>query len=395
MIEGQSIICFSQDWQGDPTSKKHIMRVLSKKNRVLWVNSIGMRRPTAAAGDLRRAFTKLRRMVSGCREVEPNIFVMDPPVVPLPGVASAERLNRLLLTAWLRRLGRRLGLERPLFWTFLPNVNWLVGQLNERLVIYHCVDEYSAFSGVPKEVIIRMEQELIRRADLVFTSAEKLCVERQAINPRTHFIPHGVDVAHFSRALSSETKVPAELDKLPKPVIGFFGLLADWVDLDMIAALARARPRWTFALVGKVQTDVGMLAILPNVHLLGQQSYTALPGYCRGFDVGLIPFRMNELTLRVNPLKMREYLAAGLPVVSSPLPEVVRYQGLVEIATNEAGFLRAIETALATRSAARDVARVEAMRREGWEARVGEMSAVIEAALAPREAKVEEAVVSV
>ncbi len=382
MIEGRSIICVSQDWQGDPTSKKHIMRVLSRKNRVLWVNSIGMRRPTAAVSDARRLVAKLRRIVAGVRQVEPNIFVMDPPVLPLPGVAAAEQVNRIVLAAWLRRLCRRLGLDRPLLWTFLPNVNWLLGRLNERMVVYHCVDEYSEFSGVPKDVIVRMEQDLIRRADVVFTSAEKLCDERRQVNPRTYFIPHGVDVAHFSRALDPATEIPEEIRRLPKPVIGFFGLLADWVDLDMIGALARARPQWSFALVGKVQTDLGAVARLPNVHRLGQQPYTALPAYCRGFDVGLIPFRMNELTLRVNPLKLREYLAAGLPVVSTPLPEVVRYNGLVHIAVNEAGFLGAIDAALKERSPEFDRRRVEAMRGESWEARVSDMSDVLEGRLA-------------
>ena len=378
MIEGQSIICISQDWEGDPTSKKHIMRILSARNRVLWVNSIGMRRPTAAASDLRRLVAKLRRIVSGVRQVEPNIYVMDPPVLPLPGIRAAERVNRIVLAARLRHLCRRLDMPRPIIWTFLPNVNWLLGRLRERMVIYHCVDEYSQFSGVPKDVIIRMERELIRRADIVFTSAEKLCAERREINPRTHFIPHGVDVAHFSRALDPATAVASEIATLQKPVIGFFGLLADWVDLDMIGALARARPQWSFALVGKAQTDLHAVQGLPNVHLIGQRPYSALPGYCRGFDVGLIPFRMNELTLRVNPLKLREYLAAGLPVVSTPLPEVVRYQGVVHIATNRESFLREIEAALKERTSERDRGRVEMMRSEGWEARVGEMSSLVE-----------------
>lgn len=382
MIEGQSIICISQDWEGDPTSKKHIMRILSKHNRVLWVNSIGMRRPTAAAGDVRRLVAKLQRILSGVRQVEPNIFVMDPPVVPLPGVAAAERLNRVVLAAWLRHLCRRLGLHRLLIWTFLPNVNWLLGQLNERMVIYHCVDEYSEFSGVPKEVIVRMEQDLVRRADIVFTSAEKLCAERREMNPRTHFIPHGVDVSHFSKALEPATDVPPAVSALGKPIIGFFGLLADWVDLDMIGELARARPHWSFALVGKAQTDLRPVQGLPNVHLLGQQPYAALPGYCRGFDVGVIPFRMNELTLRVNPLKLREYLAAGLPVVSTPLPEVVRYQGVVHIAVNKEGFLKEIEAALEERSREQDRRRVESMRSEGWEARVEEMSTIVQRRLA-------------
>jgi glycosyltransferase involved in cell wall biosynthesis len=378
MIQGQGIICITQDWQGDPTSKKHIMRILSKQNRVIWVNSIGVRRPTVSAYDLHRIVYKLRRIVSGCREVEPNIFVLDPPVLPLPGVVLAERLNRFILAARLRQLCRRLGMDRPLLWTFQPNVNWLLGSLNERLVIYHCVDDHSELPGVSKEVIAGMERDLVRQADIVLTTAEKLCAERRAINPRTYFIPHGVDAAHFSRALDPKTAVASEIRTLPKPVIGFFGLLADWVDLDMIGALARARPKWSFALVGKAQTDLHAVQGLSNVHLIGQRPYSALPGYCRGFDVGVIPFRMNELTLRVNPLKLREYLAAGLPVVSTPLPEVVRYQGVVHIATNREGFLEEIEAALKERTSEGDRARVTMMQSEGWEARVDEMSRLVE-----------------
>ncbi|MCC2643857.1 MAG: glycosyl transferase [Nitrospira sp.] len=378
MIQGQGIICITQDWQGDPTSKKHIMRILSKQNRVIWVNSIGVRRPTVSAYDLHRIVYKLRRIVSGCREVEPNIFVLDPPVLPLPGVVLAERLNRFILAARLRQLCRRLGMDRPLLWTFQPNVNWLLGSLNERLVIYHCVDDHSELPGVSKEVIAGMERDLVRQADIVLTTAEKLCAERREINPRTYFIPHGVDAAHFSRALDPKTAVASEIRTLPKPVIGFFGLLADWVDLDMIGALARARPKWSFALVGKAQTDLHAVQGLSNVHLIGQRPYSALPGYCRGFDVGVIPFRMNELTLRVNPLKLREYLAAGLPVVSTPLPEVVRYQGVVHIATNREGFLEEIEAALKERTSEGDRARVTMMQSEGWEARVDEMSRLVE-----------------
>jgi glycosyltransferase involved in cell wall biosynthesis len=120
---------------------------------------------------------------------------------------------------------------------------------------------------------------------------------------------------------------------------------------------------------------------LPNVHLLGQKPYSALPGYCRGFDVGIIPFRINELTVRANPLKLREYLAAGLPVVSTALPEVARYDGLVHLADGAREFIAGIEAAVADRSGATDRHRVEAMQGEGWEVRVAEMSSLIGASL--------------
>ena len=372
-----SIICISQDWRGETTSKTHIMRILAKKNRVLWVDSIGMRRPTSSHADLQRMISKLRRSLAGCQQVEPNIFVMNPLVVPLHGFTLVDRLNAGILVASLRRLCHRYGFERPILWTFLPHVSRLVGRLGERMVIYHCVDEYAAFSGVPREAITRMEQDLVRRANVVFTSAEKLCEERRSLNPHTYYIPHGVDVAHFSRALDPSTEVPADMRGLPHPVIGFFGLLADWVDLDLLQVLAASRPKWSIVLLGTPTTDLQPLRGLPNVYLLGKKPFSALPAYCRGFDVGIIPFRTNDLTIRVNPLKLREYLAAGLPVVSTPLPEVARYDGLVHLADGAEAFIAAIETALGQRSEAMARRRVEAMRAEGWEARVAEMSAVI------------------
>src|SRR5213594_1321753 len=377
IIEGHSIICISQDWHGDPTSKKHIMRILAKTNRVLWVNSIGMRRPTTSRADFQRIFAKLRQSLSGCQQVEPNLFVMNPLVIPLPGVGLVDRLNAVLLAASLRRLCGRYGLERPLLWTFLPHVSRLLGHLGEQLVIYHCVDEYAAFSGVPRDAIIRMERDLVRRAHVVFTSAEKLCDERRALNPNTYFVPHGVDVPHFSRAIDPSTVVPDDLRQLPRPIIGFFGLLADWVDLGLIRALAAARRDWSLVLLGKAATDLSSLQDVPNVHLLGQKPYSALPGYCRGFDVGIIPFRTNNLTLRVNPLKLREYLAAGLPVVSTPLPEVARYNGLVRLADGVQAFIAAIEAALGDRTDSLARRRVEAMQGERWEERVARISATL------------------
>jgi len=373
MLEGASIICFAHDWGGDPTSKTHIMKILARRNRVLWVNSIAMRRPSASGRDLRRILDKLAKGFRGCEEVEPNLFVTNPLVIPLPGWGAADRINATILATTLRRLCRRHGLEDPLLWTFMPNVGRLLGRLNERLVIYHCVDEYSAFTGVSRDSIAGMERDLVRRADLVLTSSERLAAERIGLNPNTRFVSHGVDVAHFVRALDPAIEPPLDLRALPRPVIGFFGLLADWVDLDLVRAVAIARPDWSFVLVGKEATGLGVVRGLANVHLLGQKPYALLPAYCRGFDVGIIPFRTNELTLRANPLKLREYLAAGLPVVSTPLPEVARYRGLVHLAEGASGFIQSITAALGERSITLDQVRAVAMESESWESRVAEI----------------------
>jgi len=378
MLENASIICFAHDWGGDPTSKTHIMRILAKKNRVLWVNSIGMRRPSATRADFGRLALKLGRSIAGCKEVEPNLHVASPVVIPLPGSRMAAGLNAALLEASLRRASRKIGIERPILWTFMPNVGRLLGRLNERMVIYHCVDEYSAFTGVPKDALIRMERDLIRRSDIVLTSSATLRDERSSMNPETHFVSHGVDVAHFSKALDPSTEIPADLRGLPRPIIGFFGLIADWVDLSIFRSLAEAHPEWSIVLVGKAGTNLTELRGLPNIHLLGQKPYSDLPAYCRGFDVGILPFRMNHLTMRANPLKLREYLAAGLPVVATPLPEVARYEGLVSLAAEAREFIGQVEDALGHRSDAEARRRVDAMRSEGWRARVEQISAIIE-----------------
>src|SRR5256714_1340167 len=377
MIEGEEIVCFAHDWGGDPTSKTHIMRLLAKKNRVLWVNSIAMRRPVASKSDARRLIAKLRRTFAGCVEIEPNIFVVNPLVLPLPGSSLVHRLNGQLLVRSLRRVFSKLSIRKPILWTFLPVVNRLIGRLGERLVVYHCVDKYAEFSGVPREAILEMERDVIGRADLVFTSAERLFDECRPFNARTYFIAHGVDVSHFARSLDPKTPVPEELTSIRRPIVGFFGLIADWVDLALVRSLALERPQWSFVLIGKVATDLAPLRGISNVYFLGQKPYADLPGYCRGFDVALIPFVRNELTLRVNPLKLREYLAAGLPVVSTPLPEIARYDGLVHLAERREEFIEGIEAALGTRAPELDWRRVEAMKSESWEMRVAEMSALV------------------
>jgi glycosyltransferase involved in cell wall biosynthesis len=381
MLENTSIVCFAKDWGGDPTSKNHIMRILSEKNTILWVNSIGMRRPGMNGYDLRRLAVKLGRGLGSCRRVAPNIHVFDPLVIPLPGLAPVVRLNNAILAVTLRAACRRLGLRRPIVWSFFPNIAGLVGRLDERLVVYHCVDDYAEFRGMASTSLRRLESQLLEAADLVFTSSESLWRERVTRNPHTIFIPHGVDVARFARALAPDVSIPEDLRGVRRPIVGFIGAVADFVDLELVAQAARMRPDWSFVMVGRWVTDLTALRGLPNVHLLGQRPYEDLPAYCRGFDVGIIPFRLNNLTLRANPLKMREYLAAGLPVVSTPLPEVARYGALVRIAQGPAPFVGEIQQALLERGEPFLGMRLQAMRQESWEHRVEQFSEHVEEAL--------------
>jgi glycosyltransferase involved in cell wall biosynthesis len=369
-LRGRDHLCFSHDWSGDPLSKTHLMRALARDNRVLWVNSIGYRTPTASKADITRAFRKLAAAASPITEPEPNLFVLNPLAIPAYGRPRIRDLNRRLLRFQVKRAMRRLGFERPINWVFNPAAAVIAGELGEDMLIYYCVDEYTAFSGVSSQSLGELEEQLLGRADLVIVSADLLYRSKARAGTRTVLVRHGVDFKHFRRALDAATIVPEDIAHLPRPVIGFFGLIADWVDLDLMAEMAKRFPGGSLVLIGKATTDTSVLEGLPNVHLLGRKPYAELPAYCKGFDVALMPFRINELTLNANPLKVREYLAAGLQVVSTPIPEV-EVLGLCRIASGPQAFAAEIEAALAEPGP--NVERSEAIRSESWEARLEEI----------------------
>ena len=369
VLRGRDIVCFSPDWTGDPLSKTHLMRLLSHDNRILWVNSIGVRTPSVERADIRRALGKVFAAARRMANPEPNIFVLSPLAIPIYNRPWIERVNRFLLRFQVKRAMRKLRFRGVVNWTFLPPAAVIARRLGEEQLVYQCVDEYGAFTGV-SPAIDAFDRALTRDADLAIVSSERLLESRKRINPHTVLVRHGVDFEHFRRAVDPRTEVPPDLAALPRPVIGFFGIIADWVDLPLLARIARHFSKGSLVMIGKVATDVSTLEGVPNVHFLGRKPYEQLPAYCRGFDVALNPFLINELTLNANPLKVREYLAAGLPVVSTPIPEVEAL-GLCRIADGAEQTIAAIQDALADPGPS--PARSELIRPEFWAARLEEI----------------------
>ncbi|MFL5271551.1 MAG: glycosyltransferase [Anaeromyxobacteraceae bacterium] len=381
-LEGRDIVCFANDWDGDPLSKTHLMRLLARENRVLWVNSLGNRPPRASGYDAQRVVKKLRAAARGLREVERNIHVLAPLYLPAYGTEAVRSVNRLVIRYQVLRAMRQLGMRRPVTWAFLPAAAAVAGTLDEDLVLYHVVDEFSAFSDASAHVG-ELERRLLARADLVIASSERLLASKSRVNPRTVLVRHGVDHAHFARALDAATAVPADLARLPRPIIGFIGLLADWIDLELVRAVADANPRASVVLIGAAVTPLAALRGAPNVHVLGRRPYAELPGYCRGFDVALTPFRVNELALAANPLKAREYVAAGLPNVCTDLPELRAVPGC-RVARTRDEFLGEVRLALADGGPSR--ARSELVRGEAWEGRLDDIRRHVAALLEGRRA---------
>lgn len=376
-MEKQSIICFANDWHSDPTSKHQIMRILSKRNKILWINSVGLRTPSFSSQDFSRILNKVKGLLAGVERINDNLYVLTPLVIPFHKYPFVRKINRAILLSQIRCYLKRLKMKDIQLWTFIPTMADIGGKLGEKKLIYYCVDDWAKFSFIESDSIIQMETDLVKRSDLVIVSARELYEQKKRFNPNTHLVLHGVDYKHFSRALNNNYPIPNDIGIIPKPIIGFFGLIHEWIDLSLIKKVAEAHPEWSVVMIGKVSADVTDLRKLPNIHFLGQKAYDDLPGYCKAFDVAMIPFVINELTKSVNPIKLREYLAAGLPVVSVDLPEVRNYGELIRISRDTNDFIRNIENCLKTTDEKQKGRRSVAMAKEDWNSKVLEIEKVL------------------
>jgi glycosyltransferase involved in cell wall biosynthesis len=292
--------------------------------------------------------------------------------------------NRLLVTATLRAMMWRQGIRQPITWFMVPHLAGVVGRLGEKLSVYYCIDDYATLPDVNPEAVRAMDEELTAKADLVFVSAESLLERKLPLNPRTTFSPHGVDVDRFGQAQDEQLPVPADTAHLPGPVVGFFGLIEEWVDLELIDFLAGQRPQWTFLFIGRVAVSDAKLPGQPNVHFIGQRPYESLPAYGKQFGAAIIPFRLTEVILHANPLKLREYLAMGKPIVSVRTPEIEKYADVVELAHSREEFLSKLDAVLAHPSAPADIrARMERVAGESWDSRLCAVLEEINRRLAP------------
>lgn len=371
MLRDQEIVYIGNDWFADNRTSSHqIARLLSQHNRMLYVEAAGQRPPTASKRDLAKIFAKLKKAGSNPVRVNENVHVYSPLILPFHGSALARRVNRAALGASIRRACRQVGFKKPILWIILPHYSSIVDTVPNAGIVYYVVDEYSAMPGVDPERIRAMEREVLEKANVVFAISEPLVASKGQVNPHTYFSPHGVETAHFARAYHETLARPRELDGITGPIVGFFGLIEDWIDFELLEYLARERPQYAFVMVGRVARDVARFARLKNVVFLGKKSYEDIPSFLRAFDVCHIPFELSDVILNSSPLKLKEYLAGGKPVVSVAIDEVKKLGDLVYVASDREGYLAAIDRALAEDSPERAQSRVKAMESESWQSKV-------------------------
>jgi len=307
-------------------------------------------------------------------------------VVPhLPGGLSEEAV-----TAALQALIGDLFLEREIreyiCWYYTPMALAFTRHLKPLAVVYDCMDELSAFKGAPRALKDR-EAELFKRADLVFTGGQSLYEAKRDQHPHVYAFPSSVDLAHFARA-RRQTEEPADQAGIPHPRLGFFGVIDERMDIDLLAGVAETRPSWHLVMIGPVvKIDPAELPQRANIHYLGGKKYQDLPAYLAGWDVALLPFARNESTRFISPTKTPEYLAAGKPVVSTSIRDVVRpygEQGLVRIADTPAEFVAAVEAALNEDATARMLQGDGFLAQTSWDRTWARMAQLIQQVIAAR-----------
>lgn len=338
MINQRDIIVFSDDWGRYPSTLQHIGKHLAINNRIIWIGSLGLRKPKLKLKDLYRTIEKITKIVkknSVIKEIiDYHIFVF-----PFHDNYLFQKINRYLLKKKLTAIIKELNFKNPIILTSTPVMECLIGKIGESSSHYFCLDDYSLFDGAFKS-LGNYENNLLSKVDSVFSVSDILKKSKIPKSGNSYFLGQGVDSEHFNM-------IPyIKKNQIERPIIGFFGLISSWIDLNLIIKSAENYPEYDFVLIGPVKEDISKVAKLSNVKFLGEIAYKDLPLYIKNFDVAIIPKKVNKLTAAMNSLKLLEYLSLGLPIVSTNLPEIEKFNNYVYIGSDDEHFVSLIKVAL-------------------------------------------------
>ena len=378
-MHGHDIVLFAPEpWQAIWRNRHQIFTRLARHNRVIWVEPREAAWPDLLrrwrAGEWRQpTFWKF-----GVSHPLENLWVVHTPQFAPRMRGGVGKVTRAIREAPIRRLIRRLGIRRPLLWLFSPSRWDEVGRWEERLAIYHLVDEYTAYTSNPalQASLAADERQLMAKVDMVFVTSQKLLESKRALHSRVFLVRNGVDYQTFATA-----RPDAELSRLQRPILGYVGALKVKIDFVLLRKVAEANPDATVLLVGPLDAGVdgaewNALVSRPNVCFANTRPVAEVPGVVAACDIGLLPYRRMPWTEHINSLKLNEYLAAGLPVVALDLPMVADVRDLLYVAQDQDEFLARVREARASLAAPDDGVRAARRRyaaAQDWDSRVSEI----------------------
>ena len=386
MLKNNNIVCISSiDWDFVWQGHQEIMSTFAKNgNRVLFIENTGVRIPTFKdASRLKKRLLNWLRSTKGFRKEAENLYIYSPLILPFPYSRIARWFNKRLLISALRRWMKAAEFYEPVIWTFLPTGTALdiINSIESKLLVYYCIADFHELVANPRK-IKKTEDELIRKSDLIFAQGETLKTKCKRMNDDVHIFPFGVNIEAFKVRTRGLEDIPEDIKAIKKPIIGYIGGIHRHIDFKLINFIASGHPEWSIVLIGPIQADVSSIADLSNIFLLGQKDFYRLPDYMAEFDIGIIPYAINEYTSTVLPTKLNEYHAVGMPVVSTDLPEVREFnrknENLVLVSRTHQEFSDYIAKALADKNAELRNNRMASAEKNSWASRIKEMSWLIE-----------------
>jgi len=383
------IICFAGcDWwyHNRGLFCPQVMRRLAKDYKVLYVNSLGIRVPSLKKDRhaAKKILRKLRSILRFLRKAEDRMWVLSPVSLPL-GSRVGRRLNTLLVYLQVKLASTLLGFSEPVVYVGCPPALGVVEKLKGRYLIYERSDLYEEMPGADKSYIAYLDDKLTGSADLVLYMNKALWAEGANRNDNSLLIGHGVDFDFFVNATKSQY-VPEDIVEMPHPIIGWFGDISDkTTDIGLLEYAAERLPEMSFVFVGPISADVRKLRQFKNVYFLGPKSYEQVPFYGKEFDVAIMAWNQNKWIEFCNPVKTKEYLALGLPVVTTYYPEIEQYRDIVYVAEDYDAFVSGIRRAADERDKAMEDQRRQRVRNETWDAKVAQIKCAIRQGAQKRE----------
>ena len=396
MLSGHHLVYFGPEkWKGLWRNRHQLMSRYARQNKVLYIEPYnylkGMRHQwregTLGWQDLEQDL-KQRRVTKAAD----NLYIYRNPLfIPISGRYPLDRITWSLWTGLLRSTMQRLGFAEPILWLSRPNMVNLIGRFNEKLTIYHVVDEYLSYTHVQHNIEARqeqqaLEQQMLEKTDLVIVVSEKLLQAKRPSNPHTYLVPNGVDYQAYTQALDSQEPLPPDIAQLPKPIIGYSGLVGARLDLDLLHHLATLHPEWSIALVGAINdrhcaAGLNKLRQKKNIHFLGRKEIHQVPYYVKGFDVCLVPYTLNERAQNSSPLKLYDYMATGKPIVTTNFAAAGQFEDVIRIANSKKEFTRCIEEILSGENNGLCSKRRRIAAQNTWEDRITQQSVLIQSHL--------------
>jgi glycosyltransferase involved in cell wall biosynthesis len=382
-LRGDAVVCLAgEDWWYHPVrSRRHIMTRLARNGcRVLFVNSIGMRVPSMArhAGFFERILRKSKSWMRGLRHVEPNLSVFSP--ISLPGGGGdgwKGQWNRRFLALQIQFAMRRCGIANPILVVGLPVFAGMIGRLGERLVVYHASDRFDAYHAIDSQTIAQMQEQCIRFADMAIVVSEPLAKMARDLGCPTEIVTHGVDFEHFAQARKADFAEAPELADIPHPRLGYTGAVEVIQDIELIGWLAERHRDWHLVFVGPDPGGLAPLRAHPNIHFLPACPYSEVPRYLKGFDLCMIPRKQDAWVMHSNPLKFKEYLAAGREVVATEIPALRDWSKAAWLATDWESFEKACCSIIERGKRKNPDLSVTALESESWEAKAWQFARYI------------------